>query len=187
MIQRAFDALERGEFLNEFIPVPQELKDTVSGFHGDPEKQRELEEQTARNVEKYGAGNWYDFCVQEWGTKWDTGEQGASDIHPGGKMLHTAFDTAWAPPLAAYAKLEEMGFGVDAMYYEGGMNYAGHYSEGCLDEAELEGLSADEIERDYADLNECFGIADCMREYQEDEELTEWIKDGVEARKEGTQ
>ena len=187
MIQRAFDALERGEFLNEFIPVPQELKDTVSGFHGDPEKQRELEEQTARNVAKYGAGNWYDFCVQEWGTKWDTGEQGASDIHPGGKMLHTAFDTAWAPPLAAYAKLEEMGFGVDAMYYEGGMNYAGHYSEGCLDEAELEGLSADEIERDYADLNECFGIADCMREYQEDEELTEWIKDGVEARKEGTQ
>jgi hypothetical protein len=187
MIQRAFDALERGEFLNEFIPVPQDLKDTVSGFHGDPEKQRELEEQTARNVAKYGAGNWYDFCVNEWGTKWDCGEQGASDIHPEGRMLHTSFDTAWAPPIAAYEKLEAMGFRVEAMYYESGMGFAGTYEDGCDDGAELEGLSASDVEREYPDLNECFGIADSMREYEEDEELTEWIKEGVEARKESTE
>jgi hypothetical protein len=182
MIQRAFDALERGEFLNEFVPVPQELKDTVSGFHGDPETQRKLEEQTQSNIDKFGYGNWYDYCVGEWGTKWDVGEQGASDIHPGGKMLHTSFDSAWSPPVSAYEKLEEMGFRVEAMYYESGMGYAGTYSDGDDNTVELEGMSANDIEREYPELDECFGIAECMREYEDEEELTEWIKEGVEAR-----
>jgi hypothetical protein len=184
MIQRAYDALERGEFLQEFIPVPLELKDTVSGSFGDDERQALLEAQTQSNIDKFGYGNWYDYCVNEWGTKWDCGEQGASDIHPDGKILHTAFDTAWAPPVAAYEKLEAMGFRVNAMYYEPGMGYAGSYEDGYDNTIELEGLSADDIERDHPDLDEAFGISECMREYQEDEELTEWIKEGVEARKE---
>lgn len=188
MIQRAFDALERGEFLQEFIPVPQDLKETVAGSHGDPVEQAKLVEQTQRNIEKYGYGNWYDYCVGEWGTKWDIGEQGASDIHPEGRMLHTYFDSAWSPPINAYEKLEALGFRVEAMFYEGGMGFAGAYSNGSCEDFELEGLTADDVERDYPELDECFGIAESMREYdamnEEDEELTEWIKDGVEARKE---
>jgi len=179
MIQRAFDALERGEFLSEFIPVPEQLK-IVAGCVGDPEEQAKLEADTARNLETFGYGNWYDYCVGEWGTKWDCGEQGASDIHPEGKMLHTSFDTAWAPPVNAYEKLVDMGFRVEAMYYEPGMGYAGSFGEHGDEEISLEGMSADDIERDYPELDECFGISDCMREYQEDEELTEWIKDGAE-------
>jgi hypothetical protein len=183
MIQRAYDALERGEFLSEFIPVPEQLK-IVAGMVSDEAEQKKLEEDTARNLEQLGYGNWYDYCVGEWGTKWDCGEQGASDIHPEGRILHTSFDTAWSPPVAAYEKLEAMGFRVEAMYYEPGMGYAGSYADGYDNTIELDGLSADDIERDHADLDECFGIAECMREYQDDEELTEWIKEGVEARKE---
>jgi hypothetical protein len=186
MIKRAYDALERGEFLNEFVPVPQELKDTVSGFIGDPVEQAKLEAKTKANQEKYGAGNWYDFCVNEWGTKWDCGEQGASDIHPEGRMLHTSFDTAWAPPVRAYEKLVDLGFGVEAMYYEPGMGYCGSWQDGCDEEVNLEGLSADDIERDYPELDECFGISESIRDYEaenaEEEELTEWIKDGVSAK-----
>jgi hypothetical protein len=182
MIKRAFDALERGEFLQEFIPVPQELRDTIAGSHGDPDEQAKLEAQTRANIDKFGYGNWYDYCVGEWGTKWDCGEQGASDIHPGGKMLHTFFDTAWAPPVNAYEKLVEMGFRVEAMYYEPGMGYAGRFGDCGDEEISLEGMSADDIERDYPELDECFGIAECMREYEEDEELTEWIKDGAKKR-----
>jgi hypothetical protein len=170
MIQRAFDALERGEFLQEFIPVPPALRDTVAD--GSTNEQM---------VEKHGYSSWYDYCVGEWGTKWDCGEQGASDIHPDGKMLHTYFDTAWSPPCAAYEKLEAMGFGVEAMFYEPGMGYAGTYSDGYDNNIELEGLSADDIEREYPELDECFGIAECMREYEEpEEELTTWLKDGAD-------
>jgi hypothetical protein len=169
MIQRAFDALERQEFLQEFCPVPQALRDTVA----DGSTNEQL-------VAKYGYSSWYDYCVSEWGTKWDCGEQGASDIHPDGTMLHTFFDTAWAPPIGAYEKLEALGFRVDAQFYEGGMAFAGTYSDGNCDEINLEGMTADEIEQDYPELDESFGISECMREYEDTEELSEWLKDGIE-------
>lgn len=184
MITRAKEALDRGEFLNEFIPVPEELKNTMAGSYGDDAKQAELVAQTQRNVEKYGYGNWYDFCVGEWGTKWDVGGDGCTDIHPGGRMLHTTFDSAWSPPVNAYAKLEALGFRVDAQFYESGMAYAGTYSDGNCDEINLEGMSADEVEQNYPDLDESFGISESMREYEDEEELTEWIKDGAEKRAE---
>jgi hypothetical protein len=181
MIQRAYDALERGEFLNEFIPVPKDLQIT-SGFLGDGDEQKELERKTAENREKYGYGNWYDYCVGEWGTKWDVGGDGQSDIHPDGKMLHTSFDSAWSPPVNAYEKLVELGFGVEAMYYEGGMGYAGAFSNGADEELNLEGMSADEVEQNYPELDEAFCISESMREYEaeNEEELTAWIKDGAE-------
>ena len=182
MITRARDALLRGEFLQEFCPVPEDLQ-IVSGRVGDGDEQRELERKTAENVEKYGYGNWYDYCVAEWGTKWDVGGDGQTDIHPDGKMLHTYFDSAWSPPIGAYEKLEALGFGVNAMYYEGGMGYAGVYDEHGDQEINLEGMKADDIEREYPDLDECFGIAECMREYEDPEELTAWIKDGIEENK----
>ena len=182
MILRAKEALDRGEFLNEFIPVPKDLQIT-SGFLGNGDEQKELERKTAENREKYGYGNWYDFCCGEWGTKWDVGGDGQSDIHPDGKMLHTSFDSAWSPPVNAYEKLVELGFGVEAMYYEGGMGYAGAFSNGADEELNLEGMSADEIEQNYPELDEAFCISESMREYEaenEQEELTEWIKDAVE-------
>ena len=182
MIQRAKDALDRGEFLNEFIPVPEDLQITA-GRLGDGDEQRELERKTAENLKKYGYGNWYDYCVGEWGTKWDVGGDGQTDVHPDGKMLHTYFDSAWSPPCNAYEKLEQMGFKVDAMFYEGGMAFAGTYSDGSCEDFSLEGMSADEIEQDYPELDEAFGISEYMRECEEPEELTEWLKDGVEQNK----
>ena len=186
MIKRAAEALERGEFLAEFIPVPEQLQ-IVAGCVGDPDEQRKLEAQTKRNVEELGYGNWYDYCVGEWGTKWDVGGDSQTDIHPDGKMLHTYFDSAWAPPVRAYEKLTELGFTVGAMYYEPGMAYCGTWdSETGDNEYSLEGMSADQVADELpSELDEAFGISECIREYEEEEteELTEWIKDGVEKTK----
>ena len=185
MIKRAYDALERGEFLNEFIPVPEDLKITA-GYLGNGDEQKELERQTKANVEKYGYGNWYDYCVGEWGTKWDTGESGNNDINPNDpKMLTAGFDTAWAPPISAYEKLTALGFNVDAMYYESGMAFCGTWdSEFGDDEYSLESMSAKEVADALPpELDMMFGISECIAEYEaenEEEELTEWIKDGVE-------
>lgn len=172
MIQRAKDALDRGEFLSEFCPIPKELGDAIA--NGQPD---------AEMIEKYGYSSWYDYCVNEWGTKWDVGEDGATDIHPDGTMLNTYFDSAWSPPIGAYEKLEQLGFTVDAYYYEGGMAYAGTYSNGNEDSISLEGMSADQVEREYPELDECFGISESMREYEEPEQLSEWLKDGIEKTK----
>jgi hypothetical protein len=183
MIKRAAEALERGEFLNEFIPVPEDLK-IVAGSVGDPVEQKELERKTAENVEKYGYGNWYDYCVGEWGTKWDVGLDGSTDIHPDGKMLHTYFDSAWAPPVGAYEKLTQLGFTVGAMYYEPGMAYCGTWdSETGDSEYNLEGMSAEQVESELPyELDEAFGISEGIREYEaeNEEDLTAWIKEGAE-------
>lgn len=188
MIRRAKEAMDRGEFLNEFIPVPEELKNTMAGSYGDDAKQAELVAQTQRNIERYGYGNWYDFCVGEWGTKWDVGGDGQADISDDGLSMNASFDSAWSPPVNAYAKLEAQGFRVSAMFYESGMAFAGSYEDGSCNDFSLEGMTADEIEQNYPELDDCFGISESIREYEaenaEDEELTEWIKDGVESRKE---
>ena len=186
MIRRAKEAMDRGEFLNEFIPVPEDLKNTMAGSYGDDAKQAELVAQTQRNVERYGYGNWYDYCVGEWGTKWDVGGDGQADISDDGLSMNASFDSAWSPPVNAYAKLEAQGFRVSAMFYESGMAFAGSYEDGNCDDFSLEGMTADEIEQDYPEINDAFGIADSIRDYEaenaEEEELTEWIKDGAEKR-----
>jgi hypothetical protein len=185
MIKRAADALERGEFLQEFIPVPEQLK-IVAGCVGDPVEQAKLEADTKRNQEELGYDNWYDFQVNEWGTKWDVGGDSQTDIHPDGKMLHTYFDSAWSPPVAAYEKLTAMGFTVGAMYYEGGMAYAGVWEDGVDDYYDLGGMNSQQVIDELpVELDEAFGISECMAEYEAEnqEELTEWLKDGVEAKK----
>ena len=184
MIQRAYDALERGEFLQEFIPCPKELTETVSGHCGDGYAQELNQFKMELNLKYFGSKDWYDWNVSNWGTKWDVGEQGCSDIRPDGRMLHTYFDSAWSPPVNAYAKLEELGFTVNAMYYEGGMAFAGAYGSGNDEEINLEGMSADDIEQHYPEIDQAFGIAESIREYEAEnqEELTQWIKDGVEAK-----
>jgi hypothetical protein len=185
MIKRAADALDRGEFLQEFIPVPEQLK-IVAGCVGDPVEQAKLEADTKRNQEELGYSNWYDFQVNEWGTKWDVGGDSQTDIHPDGKMLHTYFDSAWSPPVAAYEKLTAMGFTVGAMYYEGGMAYAGVWEDGVDDYYDLGGMNSQQVIDELpVELDEAFGISECMAEYEAEnqEELTEWLKDGVEAKK----
>ena len=81
------------------------------------------------------------------------------------------------------------GFRVEAMFYEGGMAFAGTYSDGNCEDFSLEDMTADEIERDYPELDECFGISESIREYEaeNEEDLTKWVREGGEALKLETQ
>ena len=167
MIERARKAFNGEGLLQEFIPVPKELTETVSGFVG-MDKQAEHEAQQAANIKKYGYANWYDFCVNEWGTKWEIGADGnpAQDI-PGGLML--GFESAWSPPIAAYEKLLEMGFEIEAMYYEPGMAFAGVWDNGHDDYYEYGGMDSEQIAKELpAELDEAFGISESVAEWEEE-------------------
>lgn len=167
MMERVKTSFVKGEFLNEFIPVPADLK-IVAGSLGDSVEQAELERKTAENVEKYGYGNWYDFCVNEWGTKWDVGGgDGYIDQKDNGTTILT-FDSAWSPPVRAYEKLVDMGFTVRAYYFESGMGFAGVWEDGFDEEFNLEG-TADELEEILpTDLNEVFDITENIRMWEEE-------------------
>jgi hypothetical protein len=170
MIVRAKAAAERGEFLQEFIPCPQELRDTIAGSSGDADEQRRIVEQTQLNIKNHGYGNWYDFCVAQWGTKWDIkADNGVEELDAGG--IEFTFESAWAPPIAAYERLIECGFTVRASYYEPGMCFCGIYVDGEDDYYDYSTLSADEVAENLpSDLDDEYGISDNLREWEEENE-----------------
>lgn len=167
MIERVKQAFNRGELLQEFIPVPEDLK-IVAGRVGDDNdpKQIELKAAEARNQEKYGYTTWYDFCVNEWGTKWDIGGDDfpPTDI-PNGLAL--MFDSAWSPPIGAYEKLVNLGFSIRAYYYEPGMAFAGIWEDGDDDFYEYGGLTSEQIAEELpGELDEMFGISESAAEWE---------------------
>jgi len=167
MLERAKAALNRGEFLQEFIPVPASLH-IVAGCVGDPDEQKKLEEDTARNIEVHGYGNWYDYCVNEWGTKWDVGGDGMTCEIENGR-ISTSFDSAWAPPIAAYEKLTDLGFSVRAYYYEGGMCFAGVWEDFNDDYYDLSGMDSAAVKEQLPEvLDEMFCISESMAEWEEE-------------------
>ena len=132
MIHKAKLFWNSGRFLSGLIPIPEELATTVHGFLGGDE-QKELEKKQKSNLEKYGYANWYDYAVNEWGTKWDFGldGDGCQEIYEEDEnSFSVAFNSAWSPPIGAYEKLEDMGFKIHAIYFEGGMGFAGEYVDG---------------------------------------------------------
>jgi hypothetical protein len=185
MLERARDAFNRQELLQEFIPVPKELQ-IVAGSISDPVEQAKLEADTARNLAEHGYGNWYDYCVNEWGTKWDVGAEGYEvEIENGG--LTMSFDSAWSPPIAAYEKLLDLGFEVRAYYYESGMCFAGIWEDGVDDFYDMSDCSDAQMVEDLLPtvLDEMFCISENMREWEEEnaeeeEELYTWTKEGAE-------
>lgn len=180
-IKALAEAMERGEFLDYVIPVPQELKDTVSGYPG-ADKEAEHKLQMERNIELYGAKDWYDFCTSRWGTKWDVDCQGQVDIHPEGKLVTASFDSAWAPPTGVYEELVNQGYEVRAYYYESGMCFAGIFDNGVDDCYSDWGDSQGAKDMLPEDLDEFFGISEMQAEYEEeermDEELYRFVKEG---------
>jgi hypothetical protein len=170
MIERARKAFNDSKFLNEFVPIPESLQ-IVSGRCGadDNPEQIALEAAQKSNIEQHGYKDWYDFSVNEWGTKWDVGGDGyeAQDI-PGGLML--TFESAWAPPIAAYDKLEAQGFRIRAMYSEPGMAFAGIYEDGHDDYYEYGSMTSETIAETLpAELDEAFGISEQVAEWEDEE------------------
>jgi hypothetical protein len=169
MIARAKTAFADGKFLNEFIPVPADLQIVAGSVPVAEEAEHKAKEEA--NREKHGYTNWYDFCVAEWGTKWDVGGEDAHMVEQDANNVVFNFDSAWAPPTGAYERLMEQGFEIIAYYYEPGMAFAGKWENGDDDYYEYGGMSAMEIEAELPDdLDETFGISESVAEYEAEQE-----------------
>ena len=174
-IRELVAAVNDGKFLNYCKPVPESLA-IVAGRAGadDNPEQIALVEAETRNLAQYGYRNWYDFCVNEWGTKWDV--VAIETISLEGDVDHVTFgfDSAWSPPLAAMEHLMEQGFDVRLYYYEPGMCFAGIWENGDDDYYEFGGMSSTEIVDNLpAELDDMFGISEGVAEYEAEEAQNE--------------
>jgi len=110
--------------LNVINPIPAELKDSVSGSESaKPDWQKK---QSKELIKKYGYDNWYDWCLNNWGTKWD-----ACDVeidYYDDSQIEMRFNTAWSPPEPICKRLREMfdDIHVSWFYDEPGMEFAGY-------------------------------------------------------------
>ena len=164
------EAINAGRFCNFAKPVPESLA-IVAGCVGadDSPEQIALEEQERINFAQHGYKNWYDFCVNEWGTKWDVEayDKVEYDDQHDKRGITFGFDSAWAPPTGIYDALMDQGFTVRAYYYEPGMCFAGIYDENGDDFYELGGMTSDQVREDVPSaLDEMFCISESMAEYE---------------------
>ena len=61
----------------------------------------ELGKQAYQNIQKYGCPTWYEWRIQNWGTKWNAGK-----VETANNRL--SFQTAWNAPKPVMEKLSEM-------------------------------------------------------------------------------
>jgi hypothetical protein len=113
MIERVLKG--KDGLLMEFIPCPEELMNAVANFTTNEDM-----------VAKHGFSSWYDWCIAKWGTKWDVTLENVE--REDANTVTAAFDSAWSPPIYAYEKLCALGFEVEAMYYEPGMQFVGKFT-----------------------------------------------------------
>lgn len=149
--------------LNKIIPMPKELRDVTSPVRIVSEdkleevrekidKQPELycsktypitAKMQAEYIAKYGADNWYDWSIRNWGTKWNTYES-CVDYDT------ITFRTAWSCPLPAIIALsknlpdytftiswadEDFGANVGRAVFKGGEEVEMYSPDSCSKEA----------------------------------------------------
>jgi len=79
-----------------WFPTPEELLDRNSPNDKDPEEMRK----------KYGAPDWYDWNIQNWGTKWNAVDR--CIISQYDNEIALSYLTAWSPPIEFWEKLTEL-------------------------------------------------------------------------------
>ena len=167
--------IEKGDFFNSILPIPTEVADTQSPARDETQEQKDKNKALE---EKHGCDNWYDWRVNNWGTKWDIDadsfyQNEIVKITDNTGKLRLAFDSDWAPPEAIYnAIVEQEILGVNAYYYEPGCDFAGHYYNGHDD-----CITISDCDDDYFEMNDLgrsldgyYNILESREMWREEEE-----------------
>ena len=83
--------------LNHLYPCPTELTKTTASFgHAhSPEHEQQMKD----NLAKYGVTDWYDWNIENYGTKWGacSMEMDEGNLDEENGSLHFHFESAWSP------------------------------------------------------------------------------------------
>lgn len=92
---------------------------------------------TGRNDDR-----WYNWNINNWGTKWEVGEIEVTDSSD--TELYLYWDTAWSPAIPIFDKLVERGLDVEAEFKDEGWMFAGLYVNGEVEDYEIEIVEKDD-------------------------------------------
>lgn len=111
--------------------------------------------------------NWYEWNVENWGTKWDVNVNEGYLERIDDNTLLLSFDSAWSPPTKFYDFLFEEGWDVEAKYYEPGVGFIGEYDNSIDDCWEINFDDEASIDAVPRELAEHFALYDEFANYQE--------------------
>ena len=112
------DDTDESLFFTYCKPEPDYSKTKVKSTYPEITK-KEYEE----DIDK----KWWDWRVQNWGTKWNIEALDEDRITVKDNTVIFDCETAWSPPLEALTELENKGFEIECDYYEGGCAFIGRY------------------------------------------------------------
>jgi hypothetical protein len=165
--------------------MPNWCQNVVYINHEDKQKVEDLKNKIDEDKEKIfehvlpnPAGEWsYEWCIENWGTKWDVSPYEYYINEDG--ALYLSFDSAWGPPTILYEYMYQDGYDVEAFYNEEGMAFCGWFIDGEDNQYQYGDMSADEIEDELpTKLDEMFNISQYKRdneEYDEEEDTVEFF------------
>ena len=108
-------------------PYFKDIDSNLSKYKTDESFQESIElgKKYLDNYIKYGYCNWYDWCVDNWGTKWNV-ENEVSVMDLDDANYEITFDTAWSCPSGILKKFSKMckDGELEWMYYD--EDYDGH-------------------------------------------------------------
>lgn len=157
-------AKEDNALLQQLKPMPEALEGTTSPAPKEGKVQPLVD----------GFDNWYDWRVQNWGSKWDVDVDNL-ELSDDGTTITGWFDSAWAPPIHAYEYFltDNEDCSIKSYYYEGGMDFAGLWEDFADAEVTPSDFTADQMEDPNSgliyDLDQHFNFSDWVREYEEEQ------------------
>jgi hypothetical protein len=132
--------------------------------------------------------SWYDWNVNNWGTKWEASVYDFERLDD--SSIRVNFDTAWGPCTTLYEYLDTEGYEIDAVYNEEGMAFCGRYAFGSDEYYDYSQMDSYQMTEELpSEIVDVFNIIEYKQEWEaeneessddgEDEqpsyEMTEWF------------
>lgn len=112
-ISKLRDIFEDESPFQQIKPMPEEISNANLSYE---------------DRKRLGRNNWYDWRIDNWGTKWEPDEVRVQQEDD--NTLSLDMLTAWSPPHGVFDELIAQGFSVHAQYLDEGWCYIGEYIDG---------------------------------------------------------
>lgn len=171
-IKRLYEAMEQGKFFAYMSPEPDYSVTPVAPAFPDI---------SGTNEATVSDNSWWDWRVQNWGTKWEVDEADLKTFeyseHGETARLAGNYSTAWSPGLEAFAEYlrrnEDADLSIRSLYYEPGCGFAGTWENGDDDCRSLIDMNLKKICEQMPEIAETFGLYAQIDEDEIDEDEDE--------------
>ena len=121
-------------YIDDAIKDSNRLKNAENNFNGkvsENEKKysnlAELGKEYVDNIIKYGYSQWYDWCSEVWGTKWNVEDEVYVEYYPENDEYTIEFNTAWCVPYGIVEEYSKLCSDDEFLWEYENEDYDGHH------------------------------------------------------------